>query len=79
MPAKTSHPKEQFIDEDCYIEIEISEKAYGEIDGYNVYVVNINTEEIILDEWEPDFDWAWQTAKYYSKKYDLEIIDKTPY
>ena len=48
-------------------------------DGMNVLVIDNSTDEVVLDEWEPDFEWAWETAKYYSKKYNLDIVDTLPY
>ena len=74
-----SHPNENLIHEDCRIEIEVVQKAFGMNDGMNVLVIDNSTDEVVLDEWEPDFGWAWETAKYYSKKYNLDIVDTLPY
>ena len=73
------HPNEHLIHDDCRVEIEIVYKAFGMNDGMNVLVIDNDTDEVILDEWEPDFEWAWETANYYSKKYNLEIVDTIPY
>jgi hypothetical protein len=77
--AVNSHPNENLIHDDCRIEIEVVQKAFGMNDGMNVLVIDNSTDEVVLDEWEPDFEWAWETAKYYSKKYNLEIVDTVPY
>jgi len=79
MSAKNKHPKEHLIHDECYIEIERCEKAWGMTDGYNIFIIEDFTDDVIVDEWEPDFEWAWETAKYFSKKYNLEIVDKLPY
>lgn len=79
MKPNIKHPKEHLITEDCYIEIERCERAYGQTDGYNVFIIDDVTEDVLIDEWEPDFEWAWDTAKFLSKKYNLEIVDKVPY
>jgi len=73
------HPKEHLITEDCRIELEPVAKAFGQTDGVNVLVIDDYSGEVVLDEWEPDFGWAWETASYFSKKYNLEIVDKLPY
>ena len=77
--AVKAHPNEHLIHDDCRVEIEIVQKAFEMIDGMNVLVIDNDTNEVILDEWEPDFEWAWETAKYDSKKYNLEIVDTIPY
>ena len=77
--AVKAHPNEHLIHDDCRVEIEIVYKAFGMNDGMNVLVIDNDTDEVVLDEWEPDFEWAWETAKYYSKKYNLEIVDTIPY
>lgn len=79
MNTRFKHPNEHLIHEDCHIEIDRCEKAWDMVDGYNVFVIDSISEDVIIDEWEPDFDWAWQTAKFFSKKYNLEIVDKLPY
>jgi len=77
--AVKGHPSEHLIHDDCRVEIEIVHKAFDMNDGMNVLILDNDTKEVILEEWEPDFEWAWETAKYYSKKYNLEILDTTPY
>lgn len=79
MSAKNKHPKEHLIHDECHIELEPIDRAFGEFDGVNVLIIDSITEDVIIDEWEPDFEWAWETAKYYSKKYNLEIVDNMPY
>lgn len=69
------HPSESMINDSCVIEIMNSDDG----DGYNMYVVDEDANKVVIDEWEPDFEWVWQTAKYFSKKHNLEIIDRTPY
>jgi hypothetical protein len=77
--AMKGHPSEHLIHDDCRVGIEIVHKAFGMNDGMNVLILDNDTNEVILEEWEPDFEWAWETAKYYSKKYNLEILDTIPY
>jgi len=69
------HPNESKINDSCVIEILRSEDE----DGYDMMILDEDTGIAVIEEWEPDFEWAWQTAKYFSKKHNLEIIDRTPY
>lgn len=77
--AKYKHPQEHLITDDCVIEIYPSENELGFHDGYYVAVVDRITDELVIREYEPDFDWAYQTATFFSKRHNLEIIDVTPY
>ena len=79
MKTKYSHPDEHLIHDDCRVEIEPVYKAFGQTDGMNILVLENDTDKVVLEEWEPDFEWAWETANYYSKKYNLEIVDTIPY
>lgn len=79
MGSKYEHPKEHLINDDCVIELYPSENESGFNDGYYVAVVDRLTDQLVMRDYEPDFDWAWQTASYFSKKYGLEIVDVTPY
>lgn len=72
MNAKNKHPKEHLIHDECYIMIHRNDE-----EGYDIIIWDDDTEAI--EEWEPDFEWAWETATYFSKKHNLEIIDNTPY
>lgn len=76
---KYKHPQEHLITDDCFIEIYPSTNELGFPDGYYVALVDSITDELILREFEPDFDWAYQTAEFFSKRHNLEITDKTPY
>lgn len=69
---KYKHPKEHLIYDECYIMIHRNNK-----DGYDITIRDEDTE--LIEEWEPDFEWAWQTATYFSKKHNLDIVDVTPY
>ena len=51
-------PQENLIHEDCDVKL----AAWRE--GYKVCVLEDLTDRQILDECEPDFEWAWLTAKY---------------
>lgn len=70
--SKYTHPNEDKIHDECYIMIHRNDER-----GYDLIIWDDDTE--LINEWEPDFDWAWQTAKYFSRKYNLEIVDNTPY
>ena len=48
-------------------------------DGYYVSIIDKITDELILREFEPDFEWAYQTADFFSKRHNIEITDKSPY
>lgn len=76
---KYKHPQEHLITDDCFIEIYPSENEMGFHDGYYVAIVDSISDELILREFEPDFDWASQTAKFFSKRHNLDVIDVTPY
>jgi len=76
---KYKHPQEHLITDDCFVEIYSSENEMGFHDGYYVSVVDSITDELVFREFEPDFDWAYQTAEFFSKRHNLEIIDVTPY
>jgi len=77
MSAVKNHPKHKNIHEDCYIEILLNNgDDFGE---YEVVIRDDITGLEVLSELEPDWEWAWQTARYFSNKYNIEIIDKTPY
>lgn len=76
--AKYEHPKEHLITDGCSIEIYPSLNEAGHPDGYYIAVINEN-DELILREYEPDFDWASQTANFFSKRHNLEITDVSPY
>jgi hypothetical protein len=76
---KYKHPQEHLITDECFIEIYPSTNELGFPDGYYVAVVDSITDELILREFEPDFDWAYQTAEFFSQRHNLEITDKTPY
>lgn len=77
--SKYRHPHEHLITEDCVIEIYPSENELGFHDGYYVAIVDRITDELVIREYEPDFDWAWQTATFFGKRHNLEITDMTPY
>ncbi len=62
------HPDEKLINDSCIIEIMNAEDG----DGYNMYVVDEDANKVVINEWEPDFEWVWQTAKYFSKKLNLK-------
>ena len=79
MKQRYKHPKEHLIHDECFVEIMPTMDDHGDLDGYNVLVVEDITEDIIVSEWEPDFEWAWETAKYFSQKFELQIVDTTPY
>ena len=49
----------------------------NDAEGYDIVIWDDDTE--LIEEWEPDFEWAWETAKFFSKRHDLEIVDNTPY
>tara|TARA_R100001198_G_C5174905_1_gene174032 strand:+ start:55 stop:285 length:231 start_codon:yes stop_codon:yes gene_type:complete len=68
------HPNETKINDSCTIEILRADDK----DGYDMLIFD-EEENAIIQEWEPDFEWAWLTAKYYSLKHNLEIFDRTPY
>jgi len=72
MSAKNKHPKDHLIHDECYIMIHRNDE-----EGYDIIVWDDDTE--LIGEWEPDFEWAWQTATYFGKKHNLEIVDNTPY
>lgn len=76
---KYKHPNEHLIHDDCFVEIMPCADDRGSLNGYNVLVVEEVTEDVIIGEWEPDFQWAWETAKFFSKRHNLEIVDVTPY
>lgn len=67
------HPREHLIHRDCYVKLSACRE------GYRVYVLEDLTDKQILDEFEPDFEWAWLTAKYYSVRHKIKIIDESPY
>ena len=52
MSAKNKHPKEHLIHNECYIEIERCEKAWGMTDGYNIFIIEDFTDDILIEEWE---------------------------
>ena len=76
---KYKHPKEHLITDDCVLEIYPSGNEMGFHDGYYVAGVDRITDDLVIREFEPDFDWASQTATFFSKRHNLEIIDVTPY
>ena len=78
MPAIKKHPKHKNIHEDCYIEICLANGTVFD-DEYDVIIRDTVTGLEVLSEREPDFDWAWQTAEYFRDKYNIDIVDKTPY
>lgn len=78
MRSPKKHPKHKHIHEDCYIEICLVINGEYE-DSYDVVIRDQMTGLEVLVEQEPDFYWAWETAEYFSKKYNIEIVDKTPY
>jgi len=67
------------VHEDCYIEIHPCYGDVGQNDGYSVFIIDSDSEDVILDDWEPDFEWAFETARFFSKQYNLEIVDSSPY
>ena len=69
-PSK--HPKEHLIHDECYIMIHRNDE-----EGCDIIIWDDDVE--VIEEWEPDFEWAWETASYFSKKYNLEIVDELPY
>lgn len=79
MSAMSKHPKEHLIHDDCHIEIHPHYGDDGLNNGYNILVIDSHSESVVADDWEPDFDWAWETAKYFSRKYTLEVLDLSPY
>lgn len=69
---KYTHPDEKSIHEECTITI-------NRADDGGCWMFVWDGDIMVLKEWEPDFEWAWETATYFSKKHNLEIVDNIPY
>lgn len=61
------------IDKSCVIEI-----MHGEQYKYDLFVFN-KDEKALIEVYCNDWNRTWDTAKKYSAKHDLEIIDRTVY
>lgn len=61
------------IDKNCVIEI-----MHGEDYKYDLFVFT-KDEKALIEVYCDDWNHTWNTAKKYSAKHELEIIDRTIY
>ena len=70
MKYMTNYPLQKEVNEECVVELSHSKER-----GYDVLVKK--KDKVLIEEWEPDSDWAYLTAKYLSIRFNINVKNNT--